>query len=395
VTGVAIPSRFRRPLIGSLLAGVVVLSLAGCGDDGQSKASGSSSPPPSVTVATVSRDQITPFSSYVGRVVAIDSVDIKARVEGYLEKRNFDQGGDVKKGDVLYVIEQAPYKAAVDSAEASLMSAQATLENATVSADRYRTLIKKGNVSQASLDEAVATEKRSKASVQEAKAALEQAQLNLSYTTITAPIDGRIGLSTYSVGNLVGPSSDTLTQLINLDPIYVQISVSDRDLLAVRRGDINATAASLVPRLILGDGEKYPQTGKFTFIDNKVDPNTDTVSIRAEFPNPNKILLPDQFVTVQVERDKPESLLVVPQAAVQEDQDGRYVLVVDKDDTVKIQRVVLGQTVGTKWVVDQGLEEGEQVIVEGLQKVRPGIKVKAVAEGTAPTKQADSAEPKS
>ncbi len=362
---------------------LLLLSLAACGEDQQQAASGAGAPAPSVVVAPVVREDVTPSFGFVGRVEAIQSVELRARVEGFLQQRDFVEGGDIKKGDTLYVIEQAPYEAQVERAKADLASAEATLENATLTADRYRTLIKKGNVSQAKLDEAIAEETRGKAGVQEAKAALRQTELDLSYTTISAPIDGRIGLSTYSIGNLVGPSSEPLAELINLDPIYVQIAVSDRDLLNARRDDY-AESDKLEVHLVLGDGAEYPHTGYLAFVDNKVDAQTDTVTVRAEFPNPNRILLPDQFVNVEIQRSDPVSALVVPQASIQEDQTGHYVLVVDKDNKVQVRRVTLGAVEGTDWIVEQGVDQGEQVVVEGLQKVRPGITVNPVVESAAP-----------
>ena len=370
------------------MAALVLAAAAGCDDGSQQTVA--AAPPPSVVVTPVVRKDVTPTMTFVGRVEAIEDVELRARVEGFLEKRSFDEGGDVNKGDLLFLIEQAPYQADVERAQAEVLSADATLTNASLQADRFRSLIKRGNVSQAKLDEAVAEETRAKAAVEEAKAALAQAELNLSYTTIKAPIDGRIGRATYSVGNLVGPSSDPLAELINLDPIYVQIAVGDRQLLDARRDDFDETE-QLVPWLVLGDGEKYSEPGVFAFINNKVDVQTDTVTVRATFPNPNKVLLPEQFVTVEIKSSAPVKALVIPQAAVQENQSGRFVLVVDKDDKVKVRQVTMGVTEGTDWIVEQGLDEGEDVIIEGLQKVRPGIAVNPVSEGSGTTQKTDAA----
>ena len=372
-----------RVIARNLMAGaVLVLSTAAC-DDGQ-QAAPSAAPAPSVVVTAVVRKDVTPSRSFVGRVEAIDEVQLRARVDGFLEDRAFTEGGDVKAGDLLFVIERAPYQAEVDGRKADLVSAEATLKNATLNADRARKLIKRGNISQARVDEAVAEETRGSASVLQAKATLRQAELNLGYTEIFAPIDGRIGRATYSVGSLVGPSSTPLATIVGLDPIYVQFSISDRDLLDARRQGLAARAAMLTPHLILGDGTRYEHDGRLAFVDNKVDQRTDTVLVRTAFPNPDALLLPDQFVNLVIERTEPIVALVVPQAAIQEDQSGRFVLVLDADSKVQVRRVRMGAREGTDWIVEEGVEEGEQVVVEGLQKVRPGIAVNPVIHDPSP-----------
>ena len=363
----------------TLAAALLVLSVAGC-DDGQQATTGAA-PAPSVVVTAVVRKDVTPSGSFVGRVEAIEAVELRARVDGFLEQRTFTEGGDVEAGALLFVIEQAPYQAEVERRKADLVSAEATLKNAMLSADRARKLIKRGNISQAKVDEAVAEETRGQAGVLQAKAALRQAELNLGYTTIKAPIDGRIGRAGYSVGNLVGATSEPLATIVGLDPIYVQFAVSDRDLLAARREGLGERTAPFTPHLVLGDGQRFEHDGRLAFIDNRVDQQTDTVLVRAEFPNPGRVLLPDQFVTVVIERSDPVVALVVPQAAIQEDQSGRFVLVLDGANKVQVRRVRMGAQDGADWVVEEGVEEGEQVVVEGLQKVRPGIAVNPVVEG--------------
>jgi membrane fusion protein (multidrug efflux system) len=202
--------------------------------------------------------------------------------------------------------------------------------------------------------------------------------------TVAAPIDGRIGRAAYSVGNLVGSTSEPLATIVGLDPIYVQFAVSDRDLLDARREGLGERTALFTPHLVLGDGQRFEHDGRLAFIDNTVDQQTDTVLVRAVFPNSGRVLLPDQFVTVVIERTDPVVALVIPQAAIQEDQNGRFVLVLDGANKVQVRRVKMGAQEGADWIVEEGVEEGEQVVVEGLQKVRPGIAVNPVVEGAAP-----------
>ncbi len=361
---------------------------------------GAAPPPPSVTVAPVVRADITPSFEFVGRVQAVNSVELRARVDGFLEKRNFVEGGDVEKGQLLFLIEQPPYKAQVDQASAELAGAKATLENAKVTLERNEKLIQKGTVSQAALDDATAAEREANAQVLQKKAALEKAKIDFGYTEIHAPISGKIGRADITVGNLVGPSSEPLANIVSMDPIYVLIAVSERDLLQARRGGgLENDKETLIPHLRLSDGEEYKTPGKFDFIDNRVDPNTDTIEVRAVFANPDGILVPDQFATVVIKRSDPVSALVIPQAAIQEDQSGTFVLLVEKDNKVKQQRVTTGEQDGTNWVIKEGLDEGQMVIVQGLQKVRPGITVTPVSpeqsDGEAPAEgqpAADSTE---
>ena len=335
---------------------------------------------PRVAVAKVERRDVTPSFSYVGRVEAVKSVELIARVEGFLKLRNFQEGGDVRKGELLFLIERAPYQIAVEQHRADLAGARATLENAEQDFARKETLVKRKTLAQASLDEARAALGTARAQVQQAEAALKRAQLDLSYTQILSPIDGRISRATFSDGSLVGPNSGALATVTSVDPVYVTIAVTDKDLLKVRRQGTDIGDPTVSPSVLFSDGSTYEHSGEFDYLAPSVNRSTDTVLARAVFPNPKRVLLPGQFVTVIVKQKQPTSALVIPQIAVQEDQKGYFVLVVDRDNRVAVRRVTLGNKVGTDWVVSDGLTDGERVVVQGLQKIRPNMVVNPVAE---------------
>ncbi|HEY0526178.1 MAG TPA: efflux RND transporter periplasmic adaptor subunit [Stellaceae bacterium] len=338
-------------------------------------------PPPAVTVAPVVAKDVAPSTEFIGRTQAIQSVELRARVEGFLEQVAFQDGQDVKAGDLLYQIEQAPYQAAVQLAQAQLAGAQANLKQAEANYKRQAELRRSDFQSQAVLDQAVAARDSAAATVQADEAALKTAQLNLGYTTITSPIDGRIGKTAYTKGNLVGPTSNALATVVQLDPIRVVFSVADRDVITEKQQSGQAQEQIIqrfLPTLRLSNGSEYPQKGEIEFVDNTVDPATATVPIWARFPNPEKLLLPGQFATVVVRPEQSERRPVVPLSAVQEDKDGKFVLVVGGDDKAQERRIKVTRQLGQDWIVDQGLSEGETVIVDGLQKVRAGQPVKPV-----------------
>jgi membrane fusion protein (multidrug efflux system) len=331
-------------------------------------------PPPAVTVSPVASRQVTETGGFVGRVVAIDKVDIVARVAGFIEQRNFTEGQQVKTGDLLFRIEQDTYKAAVDQQNANLAKAKATEVNANLQLQRGQTLVKSQNVPQATVDQLAATELAAQADVLQAQALLEQAQINLGYTEIRSPIDGRIGLAIFTVGNLVGPSTGRLATIVSQDPIYVTFQASEADIIEYRHRV--AASADKNPHVTihikLPDGTIYSRPGLTNFLDVQVQADTDTVVVRAQLPNPEGILVPGGIVGVSVERGAPSSSLVVPQSAVQLDQAGRYVLVVDDAKKVELRRITTGSEQGRDVVVSNGLKEGELIIVDGIQKVHPG-----------------------
>jgi membrane fusion protein, multidrug efflux system len=331
-------------------------------------------PPPSVSVTPVVSRQVTETGDFVGRIVAVDKVDIVARVSGFIEQRNFTEGQQVKTGDLLFRIEQATYKAAVDQQRANLARAKATQANTALQLARGKELIRNQSIPQSTLDQRAADDAAAQADVMQAQALLEQAEINLGYTEIRSPIDGKIGLANFTVGNLVAPSSGRLATIVSQDPIYVTFQASERDVLAYKRrlaesGDQNP---HVTIHLKLPNGTIYEQPGITNFLDVQVDPNTDTQIVRAQVPNPNGLLVPGGVVGVVVERGTLPAALVVPQAAVQLDQAGRYVMVVDEAKKVELRRVTTGVEEGRDVVVTEGLKEGELVIVEGVQKVRPG-----------------------
>jgi membrane fusion protein, multidrug efflux system len=334
-------------------------------------------PPPAVTVAPVASREVTDTAEFVGRVVAINKVDIVARVPGFIEERTFTEGQEVKKGDLLFRIEQATYKALVDQQLAAVAKARAVEANAVLQLDRGRELGRSLNIPQSTIDQRAADAGTAKADVMVAQAALEQAKINFDYTEIHSPIDGRIGLANYTVGNLVGPSTGSLATIVSHDPIYVIFQASERDVIAYKRRIAVEGGPHVVVRLKLPDGSFYATPGLTNFLDIQAGNTTDTVAVRAQFSNPDGLLIPGGVVAVTVERGAPKSALLVPQAAVQVDQAGRYVLLVGEDKKVELRRIITGAGQGSDIVVTSGLKQGELIITEGIQKVRPGQVVSA------------------
>jgi len=331
-------------------------------------------PPPSVTVTSVMSRQVTDTATFIGRVVAVDKVDIVARVPGFIEERNFTEGQLVKKGDLLFRIERETYKAAVDQQAANLAKTKATEINASLQLKRNQELVKTQAATQANVDQLAAAEQSAQADILQAQALLEQARINLGYTEIQSPIDGKIGIARFTVGNLVQPSSGPLATIVSQDPIYVTFQPSEADVIAYKRrlAESGGKNPHLTIHIKLPDGSIYPHPGLTNLLDIQVQPDTDTVTVRAQLPNPEGLLIPGGVVGVTVERGAPQQSLVVPQSAVLLDQAGHYVMVVDDTKKVEQRRITTGSEQGRDVIVTQGLKEGELVIVEGVQKVRPG-----------------------
>jgi membrane fusion protein (multidrug efflux system) len=353
-------------------------------------------PPPAVTVAPVVVKNVAPVYTFIGRVVAIHSVQVVPRVTAFIEEVPVRQGSEVKAGQVLFQLQKAQYQAALQSAEAQLMSAQAGLQQAQLAYQRAAKLAPRGFQTQANLDQAIATRDQDQAAVLSAEANLAQAKLNLSYCTITAPIAGRIGTVTLTKGNLVTPSTPALATINQLDPIRVVFSVAYRVLVAAEQ-KTGATqgqiTSGLTVALKLPDGSEYKPAGKIAFLNNQVNVQTGTVSVYADFPNSNRLLLPGAFVDVEVHRAKPQERPLVPAEALQTNQSGSFVLVVGANDKVEQRPVTLGPQIAQDFIVDKGLSGGERVIVAGVQKVRPGETVHPVPAPPAATASAENGAP--
>lgn len=337
-------------------------------------------PAPAVTVSTVKMENVAPVTSFIGRVIAIQSVQIVPRVTAFIDDVPVQQGSDVTAGQVLYQLQTSQYQADVQSAQAQVESAQAGLRNAQVTYQRAAQLNRQGFEATSNLDTAIANRDQAQSAVLTAQANLALAALNLSYCTIKSPIDGRIGAITLTKGNLVTPSTTALATVNQLDPIRVVFSVSNREVIRVEQrsgASSSEIAAGLVLSLVLPDGSKYAEPGRISFLSNEVDQSTGTVSVYGDFPNPKRLLLPGAFVNVDVREAQPDEQVLAPLAAVQTEQKGSFVLVVGPDNKVTQQTVETGRQMGQQVIISKGLKAGERVIVEGLQKVRPGQVVSA------------------
>jgi membrane fusion protein (multidrug efflux system) len=313
---------------------------------------------------------------FVGRVEAINRVEIRARVKGYLEAVLFKEGDLVKEGAPLYRIEKGLFEAAVEQAQGALQTSKAQYELAEKNRKRQEELFAKNVSAGKALDEAVASEGEAKGAIMTNEANLQTAQINLGYTDIIAPITGKVGRTSLTKGNVVGPDSGVLTTMVSQEPMYVTFPVSQREFLQAAQTGRPTDVKSIKVRIRFSDGSVYDQLGEINFVDVTVDRTTDTVIARATIPNPNGRLIDGQLVRVNLESGTPEEKVVIPQAALIADQEGVYVFVVE-DGKAVIKRVKPGGESGTNVVIDAGLSGGEQVIVEGLQGVRPGIAVRA------------------
>jgi membrane fusion protein, multidrug efflux system len=345
--------------------------------------------PPAVGVVTAKIEPVYEANQYVGRIRAEKTVNLVARVTGFLERRLFKQGSDVARGQLLYVIEQPPYRAALAQSQAAVAQAEAELSNAITTLNRELQLLHTPAGQQSTVDNDRAAQLSDAAQLASARAQLETANINLGYTEIRAPIAGRIGITNISVGNVVGPSSGRLATIVSQDPMYVAFEMPVVDALRLNdRYRPEGGLAALGVRIILPDGQTYSQTAKVDFMSNTVSSSTDTILVRGTVANPplpgpitegvaNRELTDGEFVTVILRSLKPEQVVVVPRQAVLEDQLGTYVLVVDAKSLAERRTVTLGQTTPATAVIASGLAAGERVIVEGIQRVRPGLKVDA------------------
>jgi len=329
-------------------------------------------PPPAVLVQPAELRSMAKQAEFVGRAEALEKVDLRARVTGFLGSRLFKDGDDVKEGQVVFTIEKEPFEAAVDQRKAQLASAQATLANADQQLARTAELARKGNAPVAQLDQRTAEQGQAKAAVMEAEANLRDAQIQLSYTDIKSPISGRIGRAAVSPGNLVGPDTGVLATVVQEDPMQVLFSVTQRELLDARETEPTGKVRA---RVRLADGSLYSERGRIDFLDVQVNPRTDGQLVRAMFPNPDDILTNGQTVRVIIEEKGGDKVVVIPQSAIAIDQTGSYVFVVGQDDKVEQRRLRVGTQREGLAVVQEGVEPGERVVVQGQQRVRAGITV--------------------
>jgi membrane fusion protein (multidrug efflux system) len=345
-------------------------------------------PPPAVSVVTVQKQKVYEEQSYIGRVQATHIVNLVPRITGYLEQRLFHQGADVKKGQLLYVIEPGPYQAAFDQANAAVAAAKATLANAQVTLGRSQALLHTPAGQRSTLDNDRATEQSDAANLDSAKAQRETAAINLSYTQIRSPINGRIGPTNINIGNVVSPTTGTLATVVSQNPVYVSFSMPARDALKLRHEFASEGGLDAVElQLRLPDGRMDKQVGTLDFTSNEISQNTDSLAMQGTIPNPvikglggtrvnNRELTSGEFVTVVVRAKHPVEQIVLPRDAVLSDQLGDYVLTVNAKNQVVRTSIKLGQTTPATATIASGLPLGSRVIVDGIEKVHPGITVK-------------------
>jgi multidrug efflux system membrane fusion protein len=369
---------------------LVALSIAGCGDSGKQQAR--TPPPPTVTVANPLARTVVDQDEYVGRFIAVDSVEIRARVSGYLEKVHFRDGQIVKEGDLLFSIDKRPYQNALDQARANLAQARANLAFTTADLERAQKLVKEKTISEQLFDQRTQAKRIAEASVTANEAAVRQATLDLGFTALHAPISGRIGDRRVSPGNLVtgGAQGNTLlATIVSIDPIRFEFTFDEASFLRYERlsqegKDVASRGAGVEVTLKLIDEDDFTHKGRMDFIDNVIDRSSGTIRGRAQFANPNDVFTPGMFARVRVPGSPPYKALLIPDAAIASEQVRKYVLVVDKDNVVRTKYVTLGQIVDGMRVVKSGLAADDRVIVAGLMRARTGQKVTPQRKGAPP-----------
>ena len=364
-----------------LAISLVIFQLTGCqSNDGQAP---SSSTAMEVTVVTLKEQPVSLTTELPGRTVAFRKAEVRPQVSGILEKRLFDEGGQVEAGQQLYQIAPERYKAAVQTANANVAKAKANLATAEARENRYRGLLAQKVISQQDYDDALTAYQQAQADSKVAHAALETAQIDLNYTRVTAPISGRIGKSSVTEGALVSAQqTNVLATIHQLDPIYVDLAESAKQILELRRqivsGAVSVNQSARV-QLTLEDGSVYQHPGELKFSEMSVDESTGTVVVRAMLPNPEHMLLPGMFVRAQIQEGTRRESVLVPQRGVSRDREGNAtVMLVNAENKVEPRELTISRSIGNDWLVESGLEAGDKVIVEGLQKIAPGMPVNPV-----------------
>ena len=342
-------------------------------------------PPPAVLVEPAEQTPIAEQAEFIGRAAAVDKVDLRARVKGFLGPRKFKDGDPVKKDEIVFTIEPETYQAAVDQKKAQRDSAQAALTNADLQLSRAAELLRTNTGTKATYDQRLSEQLQAKANLEDANAQLRDAEIQLSYTEIKSPISGRIGRAAFSPGNLVSPDSGVLATVVSETPIRVLFPVTQRELLEAKK-DASAGDPPVV-RLRLADGTLYKEKGKLDFIDITVDPKTDGQIVRATFDNTDGLLTDGQTVRVVLEDAKPQDVIVIPQQAIALDQTGSYVFVVDAKNVVELRRVKTGFVRNGKIVITEGLKAGDKVVVQGQQRIRQGMTVAPSLSSATPAKK--------
>lgn len=365
------------PRCTAVVAAVITL-MSACGDKQSAPAA---PPPPTVAVVTVSPGSVTLNSELPGRTEASRIAQVRARTAGIVLQRVYQEGGDVKAGQVLFRIDPAQFQASYDSAQAAVAKAEANLAQADLKVKRYKPLLAAQAVSQQEYDDAITAQKQAAADLATSKASRTNAGLTLGYATVTAPISGRVSRALVTEGALVGQGEATpMATVQQLDPIYVTITQSSTEVLKLQRAladgklkgaDKNQARVTLVTE----DGQAYPQAGKLLFSDVSVDESTGSVAMRAEFPNPQRVLLPGMYVRAKLEQGVSDAAITVPQQAIVRTNEGATVLIVGADNKVVSQPVTANANDGNNWVVSSGLKGGERIVVEGFQKAKPGATV--------------------
>jgi RND family efflux transporter MFP subunit len=360
-----------------ILSAVLTVAMLGCG---RTQAAAPPPPPPEVGVAPVVQQDVPVYSEWVATLDGYVNAQVRPQVSGYIIKQNYKEGSLVHKGEVLFEIDPRPFQSALDHAKGDLAQAQAQLGKSTLDVERDTPLAEARAIAKSQLDNEIQAKLGAQALIESDKAAMEQAELNLEWTKVTSLVDGIAGIAQIQIGNLVG-SNSILTSVSQLEPIKAYFPISEREYVLVQK-DSNAISSKHAIgffgsslELILTDGSVYAQKGKILLADRQVDPNTGTIRIVAAFPNPGNILRPGQYGRVRVETGMKKGALLTPQSAVAQSQGSYQVAVVGSDRKVSMRAVKPGQTVGTMWVIDDGLKPGEQVVVEGLQKLRDGTLV--------------------